>query len=177
MPIRPCLRRWRPALRDALSPCARLLAPLLTAAALACAPAAAEPNANAAEAELRACLASTDDAGRPAEDCLNAAMSPCVNAPGGETTLGAIACASAALTAWDKLLNEYYLEARAGLDAEGQLALRDAQRAWISFRDKSCDVWLAVFRGGSLGRQIRADCLRETTARRALDLRGIARTY
>ncbi|MFY0596534.1 MAG: DUF1311 domain-containing protein [Cognatishimia sp.] len=53
---------------------------------------------------------------------------------------------------------------------EGQepavIILRDAQRAWITFRDKACELESTMFRGGSMAPLIYSSCLeRETRAR------------
>ena len=44
--------------------------------------------------------------------------------------------------------------------------LRDAQRAWITFRDKACEVESTIARGGSMQPLLYSSCLeRETRAR------------
>lgn len=102
--------------------------------------------------------------------CVGAAVERCYAAEENFTTMGAIACADASRRAWDDRLNEAYLTARSELPAGAADALQKAQRAWIGYRDESCGVWRAVFEGGSLGGQIAADCLAETTGRRAIEM-------
>lgn len=46
------------------------------------------------------------------------------------------------------------------------IMLRDAQRAWITFRDKACALESSMFRGGSMAPLVYSTCLeRETRAR------------
>lgn len=68
---------------------------------------------------------------------------------------------------WDLLLNRYYKILRAGGSFTG---LRDIQRAWITYRDLKCDLYDVVYQGGSIARVLRADCMRQETARRVMDL-------
>jgi len=48
--------------------------------------------------------------------------------------------------------------------------LREAQRAWITYRDKACEVAAAPMRGGSAEPLLRNGCLARLTERRAQDL-------
>jgi uncharacterized protein YecT (DUF1311 family) len=102
---------------------------------------------------------------------------------GGDTTLGMVACTAAETAAWDTLLNEVYaalmIEARrrAGAAAdEGREApdhealLREAQRAWLVFRDADCAQEVAVWEEGSTGRIAGAYCMLDRTATRVLEL-------
>ena len=158
-----------------------VLAAFLTTLIAALPAAAANPAAlqepDAALAEIKSCLTQAEASNGVAESCANAAMDKCADFPENQTTMGSIQCSDAAAKAWDTLLNQYYQDARAKLNDEGKTTLRDAQRAWIPFREKSCQVWHSVFEGGSLGRQIAADCFRAETARRALELRDIANPF
>ena len=52
--------------------------------------------------------------------------------------------------------------------------LRDAQRAWITFRDKACEVESTMFRGGSMQPLIYATCLERETRARTESLRFFA---
>ncbi|RVT85611.1 DUF1311 domain-containing protein [Rhodobacteraceae bacterium CCMM004] len=53
--------------------------------------------------------------------------------------------------------------------------LRDAQRAWIPFRDAACAAEAQVARGGSIMGQITHQCLARVTRGRTLDLTIFAR--
>jgi len=52
-------------------------------------------------------------------------------------------------------------------------ALRDAQRAWIVFRDLACDTEGIHARGGSMERLLVSSCLAEKTRARTKDLRHL----
>ncbi len=88
------------------------------------------------------------------------------------STLGTNACLTQALARWDKEMNRVYQELNGRLDAEGRNTLRDAQRAWVAFRDREL-AWLGDFYGrleGSMyGSMLVADRV-EVTRRRALEL-------
>lgn len=49
--------------------------------------------------------------------------------------------------------------------------LRDAQRAWLTFRDKACEVESTLVRGGSMQPLIRSSCLERETRSRTEALR------
>lgn len=70
----------------------------------------------------------------------------------------------------DAHLNTAYKTHRANLDGAGQKVLRDAQIAWIDFRDKECTRLADVVRGGSLAQVIRIGCLINLTDMRTNDL-------
>jgi len=102
----------------------------------------------------------------------------------GETTVGMVACMLAEAQVWAVWLDTEY---RASMDwAEAQdeaeraafpefanraTALRDAQRAWIAFRDAECGLAYALWGAGSMRLLAGADCRLEMTAARARDLR------
>jgi uncharacterized protein YecT (DUF1311 family) len=83
-----------------------------------------------------------------------------------------IACASEALNNADKQLNESYRALFASMDEEGKAKLKEAQRAWIQFRDT--DTALAYKNsgeGGSLGGLIATNHKLELTLDRARQLK------
>lgn len=55
----------------------------------------------------------------------------------------------------------------------GPEALRDAQRAWIVFRDKTCEAEGFAMRGGSAEPMVVAGCLRTLTTERIGHLYGM----
>lgn len=77
-------------------------------------------------------------------------------------------CASDAFKAADRTLNATYRKLMAELDADGQGYLRDAQRAWVSFRDKECvsRTGGGPDREGSIWPMIYTDCQTELTNER-----------
>ena len=130
-------------------------------------------------AEVDECLL---DAERPA-DCIGVTVSECVAQPGGDTTVGMVDCIAAETAAWDAILNEEYgatMEDFRQRDATGDIAapdmtragtLRNAQRAWMAFRDAECRAQYAIWGGGTLRQVVGANCVFTETAERAIELR------
>ncbi|WP_373635558.1 lysozyme inhibitor LprI family protein [Yoonia sp. SS1-5] len=109
-------------------------------------------------------------------DCIGAAANLCQETPGGSTTVGIGACLAAEIAVWDEILNEEYQARRAEFSASAAEladALRDAQRAWIAFRDADCDLRYTLFQGGSIRSIVGANCRLSKTAQRAIELRDI----
>ena len=161
--------------------------PRLTAVALClAAPAAAEgPDDLVARygPALDACYRAAETA--DLMGCRGAVADPCMaREEKGETTVGMVACMLAEAQVWAVWLDTEY---RASMDwAEAQdeaeraafpefanraTALRDAQRAWIAFRDAECGLAYALWGAGSMRLLAGADCRLEMTAARARDLR------
>lgn len=114
--------------------------------------------------------------------CIGAATSRCIDeTPQGYTTAGMTACAVAETAIWDEFLNTAYQDLRAqmremdAMENTGEVsradALRDAQRAWIAFRDAECDFNWAMFQEGTIRSNVYAACVQDLTAQRALELR------
>jgi uncharacterized protein YecT (DUF1311 family) len=67
----------------------------------------------------------------------------------------------------DAELNKVYEQVMSRLDSKSQKdALKAAQRAWISFRDKECDFDASRYEGGTLVNVVHPACLYPETARR-----------
>jgi uncharacterized protein YecT (DUF1311 family) len=83
-------------------------------------------------------------------------------------------CAYQDYLAADLALNEVYAWAmsRAKTYENGaDLALRDAQRAWIPYRDAACAAEGLLYEGGSIRPLIEYVCMATLTERRAQDMR------
>nr|WP_245218935.1 lysozyme inhibitor LprI family protein [Rubellimicrobium aerolatum] len=87
------------------------------------------------------------------------------------------ACAAEAWRAADAELNRAYgqaLEVARRMDARGDGApertLREAQRAWVAFRDLACAAEAQPFQPGSITGLIAAGCLERLTRARTDDL-------
>lgn len=160
-----------------------MIRPIVLAALTAVAPAAAQTPAGAVEA-LRACI---DEAERDPEAeraCAGRAALACVDADAAaQTTVGMVGCYAAEIAAWDAVLNTTYgdlvtlsaalaaAEIEAGgaaVDQEG--LLRDAQRAWIAFRDADCAQEAGFWGAGSMRQVAGAQCMLDRTATRTLEL-------
>ncbi|MEL7013069.1 MAG: lysozyme inhibitor LprI family protein [Pseudomonadota bacterium] len=157
---------------------------VLVALAVLAAPAAAQ-DLVFSPAATEACLANTRDYDAR-HQCVGASARQCMtDTPGGETTVGMGGCLSAELDYWDAQLNAAYgdviAEARAtdaemaeiGATAASQEdALRAMQRAWIPFRDATCDYEYSQWGGGSGGGPAIAACLMRMTGEQTLYLLG-----
>lgn len=122
-------------------------------------------------------------------DCIGAAAGRCMEeTEDGQTTIGMSGCTQAETEIWDRLLNETYGTLRAELDAvdaRGGLsggqgidrsdALRDAQRAWIAYRDAECRLRWVQFQDGTIRSILAAACQLDFTARRTFELRDMGR--
>ena len=129
------------------------------------------------------CTAAAGDTTVAIVACIGAAADPCMDQPGGETTLGMGQCLTAETRDWDMLLNAWYdkalqragsRDAASGGEAPTAPVLRQAQRAWIAYRDESCRYEALRYQGGSMAGVAQASCLRDMTARQALRLRTLA---
>ncbi|MEM6620274.1 MAG: lysozyme inhibitor LprI family protein [Pseudomonadota bacterium] len=113
--------------------------------------------------------------GRAAERCME-------NTPGGQSTVGIVACLDAERQWWDARLNAAYADARthaARMDVANQLPtgvtptptlLRDMQRTWITFRDQKCGYEVALWGPGTGAGPAGVRCLMITTAEQAIFL-------
>lgn len=71
---------------------------------------------------------------------------------------------------WDGLLNNAYQQVIAERGPEEEENLRIAQRAWITYRDTTCEMEADQMAGGSGEAMLRFGCLARLTERRARDL-------
>lgn len=79
------------------------------------------------------------------------------------------ACESSIYHSLDTRMGDLYKKQMARLGPESKAALRDAQRAWLVFRDKSCDYEAGKDPRGYM-LVIQYTCLQDTTRRRIEDL-------
>jgi uncharacterized protein YecT (DUF1311 family) len=107
--------------------------------------------------------------------CRDVVAKPCIDEPGGQSTQGMNACMAREAVLWDELLNQEYRRLKSGLEPEQFEALRDAQRAWIAYKDVKCDI-LPMVVEGTIASNLAAGCALETLARRAIELQEL-RTY
>lgn len=123
-------------------------------------------------------------AGGLGDTCIGASAQACmVENEGGYSTVVMGFCFDSELTYWDGVLNAVYGALReklaavddesAELDAAAPSsagALREMQRAWISYRDRRCDYERSLWGGGTGGGPAQLACLMSQTARQALYL-------
>lgn len=134
-------------------------------------------------AATETCLAGTMDADAR-HACIGASANACMtDTPGGETTVGMGGCLARELEYWDGRLNAAYGSLRdksKATDAEmaeigatvPSLAgtLLAMQRAWITWRDATCDYERAQWGGGTGGGPATYACLMRLTGEQALYL-------
>jgi len=96
-------------------------------------------------------------------------------------------CAYDDWEAADAELNDAYGQAMVllqGWDADlpkdeqgGAQALKEAQRAWITFRDKACEAEGYAMKGGSAEPLLVYGCMRQLTEDRTSQLTGLVEAY
>jgi uncharacterized protein YecT (DUF1311 family) len=123
-------------------------------------------------AAIRECAAKyKDDVQEGERRCLfNLVATPCTHTPAGSANLGAAECYRVERTIWDDLLNDNFKELRDSLDDGQATKLRDMQRAWIAYRDTTCNFYYAKIQG-SMAVPMGDACAARETARRALLLK------
>ena len=80
-------------------------------------------------------------------------------------------CAAIAYREADAELNAIYKPARSRLPESGASALRDAQHAWITYRDKACEAEGSQYEGGSIQPLVVNNCLTRLTRERVAGLK------
>ncbi|MFJ3264152.1 lysozyme inhibitor LprI family protein [Pseudomonas sp. NPDC086581] len=84
------------------------------------------------------------------------------------------ACTGAAYKASDKRLNDLYGQYRQRLDAGQKKALTAAQKAWLNYRDLSCQFETAGAKGGSGYPMAYSNCLKAMTENRIKELQTLS---
>lgn len=103
--------------------------------------------------------------------CLfNLVSTPCTDTPEGSSNVGTADCFRIEWKIWDDLLNENYQSLLAALDDDQLAKLRDMQRAWIAYRDTTCEFYYVKIQG-TMAYPIQAACTARETMRRALLLK------
>jgi len=116
-------------------------------------------------------------------DCIGASASQCMeDTVGGDTSAGMSGCLEAELDWWDEALNAAYADVIAGaqaMDAEAvegapsqEDAAREMQRAWITFRDATCNYEVLDWFGGTGANAAWTACLMRMTGEQALYLQS-----
>jgi uncharacterized protein YecT (DUF1311 family) len=82
-------------------------------------------------------------------------------------------CSTQRYKAADAFLNRSYREVIANLNPKQQEKLKEAQRAWISFRDSNCEAQSFDYAKGSLYTHVYNDCLTTVTQIRNDELRRV----
>jgi uncharacterized protein YecT (DUF1311 family) len=117
--------------------------------------------------------------------CIGAASGPCMESPGGYSTVAMSYCLGEELEVWDRKLNDSYRRVLASAkDADAEMAelgsaaekqeplLKQMQRDWIAFRDAACAYERSRWGGGTGGGPASVDCSLQLTAQQYLRLRA-----
>lgn len=125
-------------------------------------------------AEFQRCLEVADgDDNLSRNECIGTASGECIGQF--STASGKATCWSKETELWDDLLNNDYQELRNSSPSDVfKNELKNAQRAWIKFRDADCGLFSAMGIGGAPESQLYEGCIMEHTARRATALADLA---
>lgn len=129
------------------------------------------------EVQLQQCIETVHDIQSSGDEislreCIGAASRVCMEAPGGDTTVGMMECTLRENAWWDNYLNFLYQDLKANLTTDQFTSLRDAQRAWITYRDAKCGFEYEYWKEGTIRSTFHSSCLLDATATRAIDLGG-----
>jgi uncharacterized protein YecT (DUF1311 family) len=109
-----------------------------------------------------------DDVSEAERRCLfDLVATPCTQTPAGAANLGAADCYRAEQAIWDDLLNRNFKTLLDTLDDDQAAKARAMQRAWIAYRDTTCNFYGDKIRG-SMAVPMAGACVARETARRAL---------
>lgn len=107
---------------------------------------------------------------------LVAALGPALATPSGKcagsTQTELNQCAGAELKQTDAAMNAAYGQLMKQIGPKARESLRDAQKAWLPFRDKSCALEALGSEGGSIQPMVLAGCLAKLTTERTEALKG-----
>ncbi len=96
------------------------------------------------------------------------AADPCANP---QTQFEMNQCAGKDYKTADAALNQVYQRLVTMLDDEERAQLKEAQTAWIKYRDLNCDFVGDQFKGGTMRPMVYANCLADMTRKRTTELR------
>ena len=88
-----------------------------------------------------------------------------------DTQFEATQCAHKEFLAADAELNRTYGQLVAKLDAKRRARLKEAETAWIKYRDANCEYESSRYEGGTMRPMIHSFCLARMTASRKDELK------
>jgi len=80
-------------------------------------------------------------------------------------------CAGKAYRAADETMNQVYGKLFSMLNDDEKAQLREAQLAWLKYRDTNCEFVADEYKGGSIRPLIQATCLADMTKKRTTELK------
>lgn len=115
--------------------------------------------------------AAQDDAARDPQSCVGIISTACLARDGNDSTAAMAGCYAREHAVWDARLNAAYqkalAEAKSSGDAEVEENYRKVQRAWIVYRDATCETPACVFKG-TMAVPMQASCMASMTAQQAI---------
>ena len=81
-------------------------------------------------------------------------------------------CAGKEYKTADVVLNQVYRQLVSLLDDQEKSELKEAQTAWLKYRDANCDFVADQYKGGTIRPMIHGLCLAEMTRNRTTELRS-----
>jgi uncharacterized protein YecT (DUF1311 family) len=108
-----------------------------------------------------------DDVQDGEQQCLFLVATPCTKTPEGSANLGAADCYRIEWAIWDDLLNANFKTLLGTLDDDQAAKARAMQRAWVTYRDTTCNFYMDKIRG-SMAIPTGNACAARESARRAL---------
>jgi len=165
----------------------RLALSLVLACAGARAASAQEKPTDQDRATVVQCLAKAKTTKAAPESCIGVVQGPCLDKPEGQSTYGMRDCANREAAIWDEQLNKGYkavLKEYGDTDADenngkkikGADLIRDAERAWLTSREKKCQVAGLQMAGGTGESVLIDDCYLYETAHQAIWLNSLVDT-
>jgi uncharacterized protein YecT (DUF1311 family) len=116
-----------------------------------------------------------DDLDKGEQDCLfKLVAEPCIGQAGNATGAATADCYRIEGTIWNDLLNANYKTLLGTLDADQTAKARAMQRAWVTYRDTTCQFYDDKIQG-SMALMMDAACVTRETARRAMLLAFFSR--
>ena len=80
-------------------------------------------------------------------------------------------CAGKAYRDADAIMNQVYRKLVSMLDEDEKAQLKEAQLAWLKYRDTNCEFVADQYKSGSIRPLIHATCLGDVTKRRTTELK------
>jgi len=81
-------------------------------------------------------------------------------------------CAGKAYEAADAELNQVYKKLSSMVDDEEKAQLKEAENAWIKYRDLNCDFVADQYKGGSIRPMVHGNCLADVTRNRTKEIKS-----
>jgi uncharacterized protein YecT (DUF1311 family) len=127
-------------------------------------------------ASIRDCATrNKDDLDKGERQCLfHLVADRCIGKPGAATDKLMADCYRMENSIWDGLLNESYKSLLATLDEDQTAKAQAMQRAWIAYRDTTCQFYYDKIQG-SMANMMIAACVTRESARRAMLLQFFGR--